>query len=346
MLNVNSLTKRYHPSHPPVVNNVSFTLTAGSITAILGPSGCGKTTTLRLIAGFERPDAGSITLDGRTLASSSVNLPPERREIGFVFQEYALFPHLSVLENVTFGLSKLPKQQRLEGARGVLALVGLSIFETRFPHQLSGGQQQRVALARALAPNPKLVLLDEPFSSLDAGLRETTRGEVREILRVAGATALLVTHDQEEAMTFADQLLVLRDGALEQAGKPESVYAAPRTAFVASFLGKTNLLHARVQGGRAETSLGSLELPAGATAGNTVSGNTMLSIRPEDLRFAPAGTAGEIVARDFKGHDITFTVKTKDQLLLVQTAASDSRRVGDQVFVELVGQPIAVRGSN
>ena len=341
MLNVNFLTKRYHPSHPPVVNNVSFTLEAGSITAILGPSGCGKTTTLRLIAGFERPDVGSITLDGRTLASSSVNLPPERREIGFVFQEYALFPHLSVLENVTFGLSRLPKKQRLETARGVLALVGLSIFETRFPHQLSGGQQQRVALARALAPNPKLVLLDEPFSSLDAGLRETTRGEVREILRLAGATALLVTHDQEEAMTFADQLLVLRDGALEQAGKPESVYAAPRTAFVASFLGKTNLLHARVQNGRAETSLGSLELPTGAVAGNT-----MLSIRPEDLRFAVAGTAGEIVARDFKGHDITFTVKTKDQLLLVQTAASDSRRVGDQVFVELVGQPIAVRGSN
>lgn len=341
MLNVNSLTKRYHPSHPPVVNNVSFTLEAGSITAILGPSGCGKTTTLRLIAGFERPDAGSITLGGRILASSSVNLPPERREIGFVFQEYALFPHLSVLENVTFGLSKLPKKQRLEAARGVLALVGLSIFETRFPHQLSGGQQQRVALARALAPNPKLVLLDEPFSSLDAGLRETTRGEVREILRLAGATALLVTHDQEEAMTFADQLLVLRDGALEQAGKPESVYAAPRTAFVASFLGKTNLLHARVQGGRAETSLGSFALETALA-----SGNTMLSIRPEDLRFSQTGTAGEIVARDFKGHDITFTVKTKDNLLLVQTAAPDPRRVGDQVFIELIGQPIAVRGSN
>ena len=341
MLNVNSLTKRYHPSHPPVVNNLSITLDAGSITAILGPSGCGKTTTLRLIAGFERPDAGSIALDGRTLASSNVNLPPERREIGFVFQEYALFPHLSVLENVTFGLSKLPKKQRLEGARSVLALVGLSIFETRFPHQLSGGQQQRVALARALAPNPKLVLLDEPFSSLDAGLRETTRGEVREILRVAGATTLLVTHDQEEAMTFADQLLVLRDGALEQAGRPESVYAAPRTAFVASFLGKTNLLHARVQNGRAETSLGSLELPVGAG-----SGNTMLSIRPEDLRFSQIGTAGEIVARDFKGHDITFTVKTKDHLLLVQAQAPDSRRVGDRVFVELIGQPVAVRGSN
>ena len=341
MLNVDSLTKRYHPSHPPVVSNVSFALEAGSITAILGPSGCGKTTTLRLIAGFERPDAGSITLDGRTLASSTVNLPPERREIGFVFQDYALFPHLSVLENVTFGLSKLPKKQRLEGARSVLALVGLSIFETRFPHQLSGGQQQRVALARALAPNPKLVLLDEPFSSLDAGLRETTRFEVREILRVAGATALLVTHDQEEAMTFADQLLVLRDGALEQAGRPESVYAAPRTAFVASFLGKTNLLQARVQSGRAETSLGSFPLEAAPS-----SGNTMVSIRPEDLRFSRVGTAGEIVARDFKGHDITFTVKTKDQLLLVQTPASDSRSVGDRVFIELVGQPIAVRGSN
>jgi iron(III) transport system ATP-binding protein len=334
MLNVAALTKRYHPNHPPVVNNLSFSLVGNSITAILGPSGCGKTTTLRLIAGFERPDAGSIVLHGTDLSS----IPPERREIGFVFQEYALFPHLTVLENAMFGLHKLPKKERLERARHILGLVGLSIFEKRHPHQLSGGQQQRVALARALAPNPKLVLLDEPFSSLDAGLRENTRGEVREILQKTQATALLVTHDQEEAMTFADQLLVMRDGNLEQSGAPEAIYAAPRTAFVANFLGKTNLIAARVQNGVAETALGSFAL-AGA------SGNTMLSIRPEDLRFSSQGVRGEIVARDFKGHDITFTVRTQTGLVLVQTPAPNDRRVGDVVQIALEGQPVAVRGS-
>ncbi len=338
MLIVENLSKRYHPNHPPVVNNLSFCLQDNSITAILGPSGCGKTTTLRLIAGFERPDSGSIILSGTTLVSSSVDIAPERREIGFVFQDYALFPHLTVLENTLFGLSKLPKSKRLEQARRVLALVGLSIFEKRYPHQLSGGQQQRVALARALAPNPKLVLLDEPFSSLDAGLREATRSEVREILYKASATALLVTHDQEEAMTFADQLLVMRDGNLEQAGAPEQIYAVPRTAFVASFLGKTNLLPARVQNGIAETSLGKFPL-------ENPNGNTMLSIRPEDLRFSSQGVSGEIVTRDFKGHDITFTVKTQNGIILVQTPAPNSQRVGDQVHISLDGQAVAVRGS-
>ncbi len=338
MLIVESLTKRYHPSHPPVVNNLSFDLQDNSITAILGPSGCGKTTTLRLIAGFERPDAGKIILGNTELVSSSLDVPPEKREIGFVFQEYALFPHLTVLENTLFGLGKLPKAQRFDQARSVLALVGLSIFEKRYPHQLSGGQQQRVALARALAPNPKLVLLDEPFSSLDAGLRETTRGEVREILRKANATALLVTHDQEEALTFADQLLVMRDGNLEQAGAPESIYATPRTAFVASFLGKTNLLPARVLNNMAQTSLGAFPL-------ENKDGNTMLSIRPEDLRFSSSGVSGEIIARDFKGHDITFTVKTQHGLILIQTPAPNPQRVGDLVCIALQGQAIAVRGS-
>jgi iron(III) transport system ATP-binding protein len=344
MLTVANLTKRYHITHPNVVSDVSFTLQAGTITAILGPSGCGKTTTLRLIAGFERPDSGSVTLGGRVLSADGVDVPPEAREIGFVFQDYALFPHLTVLQNVTFGLSKLPAPRRLAVARDVLALVGLSIFEQRYPHQLSGGQQQRVALARALAPKPKLVLLDEPFSSLDAGLREATRGEVREILRQANATALLVTHDQEEAMTFADALLVLRDGHLEQTGAPENVYAAPRTAFVATFLGKTNLLHARVEGGVATTLLGALMLEDHGSL-ERPKGNTMLSVRPEDLRFADVGTPGEIVTRDFKGHDITYTVRIQGGVLLVQTPAPDPHRVGDRVHVALSGRAVPVQGS-
>jgi iron(III) transport system ATP-binding protein len=337
MLTVSHLLKRFHANHPPVVNDVSFTVSEGSIAAILGPSGCGKTTTLRLVAGFERPDAGRIELDGVTLSDGERQLAPEARGIGFVFQDYALFPHLNVLQNVAFGLRGA---DRLERAREVSALVGLNIFTNRMPHQLSGGQQQRVALARALAPKPKLVLLDEPFSSLDAGLRESTRSEVREILRSSGATALLVTHDQEEAMSFADQLLVMRDGRLEQSGVPESVYTQPRTAFVASFLGKTNLIPARVRRGAADTPFGRISVA------DLSDGATMLSLRPEDLEFSDAGVAGEILSREFKGHDVTYTVRTHVLTLIVQCPSPAAWQVGQQVNVKLIGQPTVVLGSS
>jgi iron(III) transport system ATP-binding protein len=337
MLEVSHLTKRFHAQHPPVVNDVSFTVNVGDIAAILGPSGCGKTTTLRLIAGFERSDAGRITLDGVTLSDANRHLNPEARGIGFVFQDYALFPHLNVLQNVAFGLRGA---DRLERAREVIALVGLNIFTARMPHQLSGGQQQRVALARALAPRPKLVLLDEPFSSLDAGLRESTRAEVREILRSSGATALLVTHDQEEAMSFADGLLVMRDGRVEQAGIPETVYTQPRTAFVASFLGKTNLIPARVRGGAAETPFGAI------IVSEIGDGATMLSLRPEDLEFSDAGVDAEILSREFKGHDVTYTVRAAGQTLTVQCSSPAPWQVGQRVNLRLTGQPTVVLGSS
>jgi iron(III) transport system ATP-binding protein len=341
MLEVRHVTKRFQPNHPPVVNDVSFTVNAGKIAAILGPSGCGKTTTLRLIAGFERADSGTVTLDGVTLSDDSKHLAPETRGIGFVFQDYALFPHLNVLQNVAFGLRGADRVAR---AREVIALVGLSIFEKRSPHQLFGGQQQRVALARALAPKPKLVLLDEPFSSLDAGLRESTRGEVRDILASSGATALLVTHDQEEAMSFADQLLVMRDGRLEQSGAPELVYAQPRTAFVASFLGKTNLIPARVKNGAAETPFGLIRLNAPSD------GAAMLSLRPEDLEFADLEATGavsaEILTREFKGHDVTYTVRAQQLTLIVQLSSPAPWQVGERVAVRMIGQPTMVLGSS
>ncbi len=337
MLAVTQLLKRFHSSHPPVVNGVSFTVQAGSIAAILGPSGCGKTTTLRLIAGFERTDAGKIVLDDVILSDQTQHLAPEARGIGFVFQDYALFPHINVLQNVAFGLRGA---DRLERAKEVCALVGLNIFTNRMPHQLSGGQQQRVALARALAPRPKLVLLDEPFSSLDAGLRESTRAEVRDILRSSGATALLVTHDQEEAMSFADQLLVMRDGKLEQAGVPETVYTRPRTAFVASFLGKTNLFPARVQNSIAETPFGQINV-AGLS-----DGSTMLSLRPEDLAFADVGLSAKILSREFKGHDVTYTVRADQLTLIVQRPSPAMWQVGQQVHIKLIGQPTVVQGSS
>lgn len=209
-LRVENLTKRFHPDLPPVVQEVSFSLERGEVFALLGPSGCGKTTTLRLIAGFEHPDAGAIYVDGQAIT----HLPPERRGIGFVFQDYALFPHLTVEQNVAFGLRGMSAKARRERAMEVLQMVGMTVFKDRKPSELSGGQQQRVALARAIAPGPKVVLLDEPFSSLDAGLRQATRDEVRHLLKASGIASVLVTHDQEEALSFADRLGVMRSGQL------------------------------------------------------------------------------------------------------------------------------------
>ena len=344
LLEVQGLTKRFHAAGPPTVNGVGFDLDAGGIVALLGPSGCGKTTTLRLIAGFERLDAGTVTLEGRTLAAPGVDVPPEARGVGFVFQDYALFPHLSVLENTTFGLGALPRKERLERAREVLGLVGLTFFQDRLPHQLSGGQQQRVALARALAPRPKLILLDEPFSSLDAALRQSTRLEVRKILERIGATALLVTHDQEEAMAFADRLIVMRDGRIEQDGTPERVYARPRTAFVASFLGRTNLIPGHASGPVAHTLLGEVPLETPAT------GAVMLSVRPEDLRFealeGTGGLVGTVTAREFKGHDITYALEASGLNLVVQADHLCPVRVGDRTRVRLAGRAVPVRGSD
>jgi iron(III) transport system ATP-binding protein len=340
LLEIKNLSKRFHRIGTPTVNDVNFSLEAGKIVALLGPSGCGKTTTLRLIAGFEQPDAGEIRLENRALFGPGIDLPPEARGIGFVFQDYALFPHLSVLENVVFGLHHLPKSERLERARDVLALVGLLVFQDRAPHQLSGGQQQRVALARALAPRPKLILLDEPFSSLDAQLRASTRLEVRRILEKIGATALLVTHDQEEAMAFADRLIVMRDGRIEQEGSPERVYAQPRTAFVANFLGRTNLIPGRATGMSCKTIFGEITLESPAN------GPIMLSIRPEDLKFAETnGLNATVIAREFKGHDITYALESDGLQLIVQTDHTCALNVGDYTQVRLEGPAIPVRGS-
>jgi iron(III) transport system ATP-binding protein len=306
VLSLANLTKTYQTPQFPAVDAFSLDVFAGEMLALLGPSGCGKTTLLRMLAGFEVPDAGSITLNGQVVSGSVAGkhhwVKPEKRQLGFVFQDYALFPHLTVLQNVMFGLHALPKRERLSRAKDVIDLVGLNIFSKRYPHQLSGGQQQRVALARALAPKPTVMLLDEPFSNLDAALRESTRDEVRRILKRSQTTAILVTHDQEEAMTFADRLVVMRQGHLEQLGKPEDVYLKPRTAFVANFLGHTNILRAQAEGQRADSALGELHLTKPA------SGSVMLSLRPEDIDFSdvPTNVPATVISRNFKGHDLTF----------------------------------------
>ncbi|RDI96169.1 ABC transporter ATP-binding protein [Meiothermus sp. QL-1] len=330
LLRVEGLTKGFHPGLPPVVDGVNFAVREGEIFALLGPSGCGKTTTLRLIAGFERPEAGQVWLGGQAIT----HWPPERRRIGFVFQDYALFPHLSVRENVAFGLRHLKGRARAARVEEVLALVGLTVFKDRRPSELSGGQQQRVALARAIAPGPRLILLDEPFSSLDAALRQSTREEVRAMLKQAGIGAILVTHDQEEALSFADRLGVMRAGRLEQVGTPEEVYRRPCTPFVAQFLGRTNLIPGEARGSWAETPLGRVLLEEEA------SGPVLLSLRPEGLGLAmpldhlgPRQLEGVVLAREFKGHDLTYRVQLDGRELLVQEGPESPFRPGERVRV-------------
>ena len=308
LLTVSCLSKQFADGVLPVVNGLSFGVEEGETFALLGPSGCGKTTALRCIAGFERPDSGTVTLAGRTLVGDGVSVPPEGRGIGFVFQDYALFPHLTVRENVAFGLRGLGKEERAARTAEVIELVGLRGFEARKPHALSGGQQQRVALARAIAPRPRLVLLDEPFSNLDALLRQEMRERVRDVLKAQGMTALLVTHDQEEALSFADRVAVMQNGRIDQIGTPEAVYARPRTLFVAQFLGRTNLLLTDADGDEAETVFGRLRLNRAAE------GPVLLSIRPEHLALTATSDAADslpatVLAREYKGHDITYRVQ-------------------------------------
>jgi iron(III) transport system ATP-binding protein len=331
ILRVDGLTKRFEPEAPPVVNQVGFTVRDGEIFALLGPSGCGKTTTLRCIAGFETADAGSVVLQERLLTGSGVHVPPEQRGVGLVFQDFALFPHLTVLENVMFGLPKKPKARREERAREALKMVGLAGYGDRAPHHLSGGQQQRVALARTLAPQPGLILLDEPFSNLDALLRQGTRQEVRALLKEQGMSAVLVTHDQEEALSFADRIGVMRRGQIEQVGTPEEVYYQPRTLFVAQFLGRTNLLLSQAAGLEADTPLGRVSLNRAAE------GTVLLSLRPEHLTLdAPdqgIGPVGTVVGRAFKGHDITYEVECDGSQYLVHTHNRMSYHPGDTVAI-------------
>ena len=344
LLSIRNMTKRF-VRNLPVVEDLCFEVYTGEIFALLGPSGCGKTTTLRLIAGFERADAGEICVDGRCFEGSKTHLPPEARDIGIVFQEYALFPHLNVLENVAFGLKKLPAKLRDERAMTVLEMVGMTIFKDRKPHQLSGGQQQRVALARSIAPNPKLILLDEPFSNLDAGLRHSTREEIRVLLKNAGMSAVFITHDQEEALCFADRLAVMHDGRIEQIGTPETVYRRPQTPFVADFLGATNLIDGEAEGDCAETPLGRFQIAPSAR------GKVLLSVRPEHLIMVQSDATGqsndvgEIVMREFKGHDLTYRVKIGAENYVVQTDYCCPLQVGAQVTLRAV-EPAVVMKQN
>jgi iron(III) transport system ATP-binding protein len=328
------------------VDDVSLEVRRGEFLGVLGPSGCGKTTLLRLVAGFERPEAGGIEIAGRAVAGPRRHEPPERRRVGMVFQESALFPHLDVAGNVGFGL---PRRRRDERVAELIALVGLAGLHRRMPHELSGGQQQRVALARALAPDPAIILLDEPFSALDATLRAQLRLEVREILRAAGATAVAVTHDQAEALEIADRIAVMRAGRIEQVSTPDELYLRPVNRFVAGFVGEANLLPGVVRHGRVQTIAGSFRPPPGALPDGE---RAEVLLRPEQLHMLPvdrlreapdAATVLRVVRRVFHGSEVHHVLRGATGLEIeAATPSSATLAVGQEVIVHARARDVPV----
>ncbi|GAB4173734.1 MAG: ABC transporter ATP-binding protein [Wenzhouxiangellaceae bacterium] len=293
-----------------VVDGLSFELESGRIGCLLGASGCGKTTVLRAIAGFEPVRAGRILIGGETVAAPGHSLPPEKRGIGMVFQDFALFPHLNVEENIAFGLRRMNPGRRRLRVQELIRLTGLHGLEQRYPHELSGGQQQRAALARALAPSPRVLLLDEPFSSLDAGLRRQMGEELRRMLIDQGTTALLVTHDQQEAFAMADRIGLMADGRLLQWASPYELYHRPACRHVAAFTGRGHYLRAEVADGHLEHALGRTPVPPGLdlAPGQKVE----ILVRPDDLRPADDGVRARVLSRQFLGAEILYGLALPD----------------------------------
>jgi iron(III) transport system ATP-binding protein len=357
-LEVREVWKRYAQAQP-VLRGVNVKVPTGSLVAVLGLSGCGKTTLLRTIAGFERFERGRIALGERTLDDGQAFVRPERRGIGYVPQEGALFPNLDVRGNVAFGLAR--GERRTGHVEELLELVGLAALAKRYPHELSGGEQQRVALARALARRPQVLLLDEPFSSLDASLRVSVREEVSALLASQGATTVLVTHDQEEALSLADSVAVLREGIVVQQGAPRELYAHPVDAALASFLGAANLLTATIEGDWARTSLGRLRLRAGDAPGSQT--QAVVMVRPEDLRVSvnvdsgsrsggdsgesSEGISGVVESCRYYGHDALLQIRDTERpdapALIARVGGEQALASGTAVRVSAHG-PVSTVG--
>lgn len=329
LIEIRNITKMYN--EVPALKGIDLKVDHGEIFAMLGPSGCGKTTTLRLIAGFERPNSGELLLGNDMVANSSLFVPPEKRKVGMVFQDYALFPHLTVSENIAFGLRKhIDEKDAI--VESMLKLVNLSEYGTRYPYQLSGGQQQRVALARALAPCPIMVVLDEPFSNLDADMRTQMREDMLKILRESKTTTILVTHDQEEAFSMADKIAVMNNGSIEQIGTPEEVYHHPATSFVAEFVGKADFVEGTIKDRKILTEVGIFSGSSVLENGDRV----QLMIRPDDIEIIPDKTGtGIIEDKLFKGSEILYTISLQSgKSIHTSMSSSNIFDIGTRVRVK------------
>ena len=341
LLEVNDLRQAY--GRQEVVRGVTFTLKRGAIGCLLGPSGCGKTTVLRCIAGFEPVLGGTIRLNGLLVSEPGAMVAPERRRIGMVFQDYALFPHLTVEDNIAFGLRETPRAEKAERVAGLAELVGLTAAVRKFPHEISGGQQQRVALARALAPSPDLLLLDEPFSNLDVQLRERLSHELRDIIKASGATAILVTHNQDEAFAMADEVGLLHEGRIQQWDSAYNLYHRPANRFVADFIGQGVFLPAKVLNNRqVEIELGLLEgdIPEVCNLGCDACGRGCLAevlLRPDDvLHDDHSPMQAEVVHKAFRGAEILYTLRLESgRKVLALVPSHHNHALGEKIGIRL-----------
>ncbi|TNF49133.1 ABC transporter ATP-binding protein [bacterium] len=334
VLQVKNIRKAF--DNGPVINDVSFSLKKGDIGCLLGPSGCGKTTLLRIIAGFEATDGGTVTLHGRTVSDGTATVKPEKRKVGMVFQDYALFPHLTVKGNIAFGLNELNPGERDRRVMSLISKIELDGFEDSYPHELSGGQQQRVALARALAPEPEIILLDEPFSNLDVTLREDLSREVRRIIKEMGSTALLVTHNQQEAFAMADEIGVMKEGRMLQWGTAHEIYHRPSDRQVASFIGEGVLLTGKVvENNGVKTAIGFLK---GHTNESYPDDNFVdVLIRPEDIVHDDASPCiATIEQKDYRGPNILFTLRTTNgERILSLVPSHHNHEVGEKLGIRV-----------
>lgn len=344
ILRLENVTLKFSQMIAPAVDGVSLVLAPGDVLGLVGPSGCGKTTLLRIIAGFESPQMGTVEIAGQIVAGKNQWVPPEQRHIGMVFQDYALFPHLSVAENIAFGLRLAKPRERRKRVTEFLALVRLTGLENRYPHELSGGQQQRVALARALAAQPKLLLFDEPLSNLDVQVRHKLREEVLEILKAKEMSGIFVTHDQQEALAIADQVAVMRQGCLEQVGTPEEIYRHPASRFVAEFVSLANFLPARRKGHLWETEIGCFALQNQDSKDDIhpCADKGDLMIPEEDIILQPDqdGSAA-IETRRFLGREYRYCLRTPyGKKLYARTPTAIALPIGTRVRLSVVRQSL------
>lgn len=336
LLKMEHIEHSYQRQHP-VLRNFSFHVARGEIACLLGMSGCGKTTALRIIAGFERIKAGSVQFDGQTLIGPGSFVAPEKRNIGVVFQNAALFPHLSVAKNIAFGLGKINRDQRQQKVAHLLDLIGLAGLGERYPHELSGGQQQRVALARAMAPEPQLILLDEPFSNLDADLRQSLGADIRRLLKANGMSAVLVTHDQTEAFTMADRIAIMRNGQIEQKGSAAELFYQPASAYVAGFLGQGRFIQGQMQAdGLVSTALGTINPIQKLTPGAV-----QVLLRPADVTLGYGDYRAKVSGLQFGGEHQSVELELGEgQTLLTQLPSQQRLQLGESVNLSLKERPL------